>query len=154
MIYSLSVIILRIIIDADACPVTKIATDIAKSRKLEVIYVFDTSHVFEDSYATCIIVDKGRDNADLVLANLCCEGDVVITQDYGLASMVLAKKAKCINQSGLIYTEFNIDSLLAVRHMNFNERRKNSKHHIKGPKKRTTEDDMKFIRAFIALLDS
>ena len=147
-------ITVRIIIDADACPVTKIATDIAKQRKLEVIYVFDTSHIFEDEYAKCVLVDKGRDNADIVLANLCCKGDIVITQDYGLASMVLAKKAWCINQNGLIYTEFNIDSLLSVRHMNFNERRKNSKHHIKGPKKRTAEDDLKFIKAFTQLLDS
>lgn len=145
---------MRVIIDADACPVTKIATEIAKKRSIEVIYVFDTSHTFSDEYAKCVIVDKGRDGADIVLANLCCEGDIVITQDFGLASMVLAKKAKCINQNGLIYTPLNIDSLLAVRHINFNERRKNSKHHLKGPKKRTAEDDLKFVRAFTGLVDA
>ena len=145
---------MNIIIDADACPVTKIAIEEAKKRNIPVTCVCDTSHILSDEYAKIIIVDTGKDIADLAVVNLCTVGDIVITQDYGVASMALAKKAKCINQNGLYYTEDNIDSLMAIRHIANEERRKSSKHHLKGPKKRTREDDEKFRKAFILLLDN
>ena len=144
---------MKVIIDADACPVTKLATEISKEKSIAVVCICDTSHVITSDYAQCIICDKGRDSADLVLVNKCSAGDIVITQDYGVASMALAKGAYCINQNGLYYTKDNIDSLLAIRHMALEERRKSSKHHIKGPKKRTPEDDEKFERAFRQLVD-
>lgn len=144
---------MTVIIDADACPVTKIAISIAQSRNIPVTCFCDTSHVITSDYATCIICDKGRDSVDLVLVNRCAKGDIVITQDYGVASMALAKGAYCMNQNGLYYTKDNIDSLMAIRHMAFEERRKSSKHHLKGPKKRSREDDEKFEKAFIALLE-
>lgn len=144
---------MMVIIDADACPVTKIAIDICKKRDIPVTCICDTSHVITSDYAECVICDKGRDSADLVLVNRCKIGDIVITQDYGVASMALAKGSYCMNQNGLYYTKDNIDSLLAVRHMAFEERRKTSKHHLKGPKKRTREDDERFVRAFEDLLD-
>lgn len=144
---------MTVIIDADACPVTKIAIDICKMRDIPVTCICDTSHVITSDYAECIICDKGRDSADLVLVNRCKKGDIVITQDYGVASMALAKGAYCIHQSGMYYTTDNIDSLLAMRHTAFEERRKSSKHHLKGPKKRTREDDERFERAFIKLIE-
>ena len=144
---------MRIIIDADACPVTRIAIEEAEKRNIPVTCVCDTSHILSDNYATVITVDKGRDIADLAVVNLCGYGDIVITQDYGVASMALAKKSKCLNQNGLYYTENNIDSLMAIRHIASVERRKSSKHHLKGPKKRTQEDDEKFRKALILLLE-
>ncbi len=144
---------MTVIIDADACPVTKIAIEICKKSEIPVVCICDTSHVITSDYAQCIICDKGRDSADLVLVNRCSKGDIVITQDYGVASMALAKDAYCIHQSGMYYTKDNIDSLLAIRHMAFEERRKSSKHHLKGPKKRTKEDDERFERAFIKLIE-
>ncbi len=144
---------MTVIIDADACPVTKITIDICKKRDIPVTCICDTSHVIISDYAECVICDKGRDSADLVLVNRCKIGDIVITQDYGVASMALAKGSYCMNQNGLYYTKDNIDSLLAVRHMAFEERRKTSKHHLKGPKKRTREDDERFVRAFEDLLE-
>ena len=144
---------MRIIIDADACPVTRIAIEEAEKRNIPVTCVCDTSHILSDNYATVITVDKGRDIADLAVVNLCGCGDIVMTQDYGVASMALAKKSKCLNQNGLYYTENNIDSLMAIRHIASVERRKSSKHHLKGPKKRTQEDDEKFRKALILLLE-
>lgn len=144
---------MNVIIDADACPVVKIATEVSKKAKVPVICICDTSHVISDEYAKVIIVGKGRDSADITVVNTCNKGDIVITQDYGVASMALAKGAKCINQNGLYYTEDNIDSLMAIRHIASVERRKSSKHHLKGPKKRTAEDDEKFRKAFTALLN-
>lgn len=144
---------MKIIIDADACPVTAIAIDEAKKRCIPVICICDTSHIISNEYATVMIVDKGNDSADLAVVNQSTAGDIVITQDYGVASMALAKKALCINQNGMYYTESNIDSLMAIRHLAATERRKSSKHHLKGPKKRTAADDDCFRRAFISLLD-
>ena len=145
---------MRIIIDADACPVTSIAIGIAKQRGIPVTCICDTSHILDSSYAEVRVVDKGRDCADLAVVNLCTAGDIVITQDYGVASMALSKKASCINQNGLYYTADNIESLMEMRHIASVERRKSSKHHLKGPKKRTAEDDEKFISAFTRLLNS
>ncbi len=144
---------MTVIIDADACPVTRLATEISKKRNIPVICICDTSHVITSDYAECIICDKGRDSADIVIANRCKKGDIVITQDYGVASMALAKGSYCMNQNGLYYTKDNIDSLLAVRHIAFEERIKCSKHHLKGPKKRTTQDNERFRDAFEQLLD-
>ena len=144
---------MTVIIDADACPVVRIAISEAKKRNISVICVCDTSHEISDDYAQTIIVDKGKDCADLRVVNLCSDGDIVITQDYGVASMALAKKAKCINQNGLYYTEDNIDFLMSMRHAAAVERRKN-KSHMKGQSKRTKEDDEKFLSAFIKLLDA
>lgn len=145
---------MKIVIDADACPVTKIAVSEAKKRGVPVLCICDTSHIIFDEYASTLTVDKGRDSVDLAVVNACKDGDVVITQDYGVASMALAKKARCINQNGLYYTQDNIDSLMAMRHMAMQERRKSSKHHLKGPKKRTQDDDERFRNALIKLLDS
>ena len=145
---------MTVIIDADACPVVKIAIDEAKKRNIAVTCICDTSHEIISDYAKTIVVDKGRDSTDLAVVNLCSVGDIVITQDYGVASMALAKKARCINQNGMIYDENNIDSLMAIRHMASVERRKSSKHHLKGPKKRTADDDEKFLICFRRLLDS
>lgn len=147
------VIIMRIIIDADACPVTSIAIEIAKKKGIPVTCICDTSHILDSSYAEIRIVDKGKDFADLAVVNLCSQGDIVITQDYGVASMALAKMAKCINQNGLYFTESNIDSLMEIRHIAAMERKKCSKNHLKGPKKRTAEDNEKFILAFTRLID-
>ena len=145
---------MRIIIDADACPVTSIAIETAKKRNIPVTCICDTSHILDSSYAEIRIVDKGKDCTDIAVVNLCTAGDIVITQDYGVASMALSRKAKCLNQNGLYYTEDNIVSLMEMRHTAAAERRKSSKHHLKGPKKRTAEDDEKFICAFTKLLDT
>ena len=145
---------MTVIIDADACPVTRLAIEISNEKSIPVICICDTSHVITSDYAECIICDKGRDSADLVLVNKCKNGDIVITQDYGVASMALAKKAICINQNGLIYNENNIDMLMALRHIASTERRKSSKHHLKGPKKRTAENDLAFRNSFIKLINA
>lgn len=96
---------MKIIIDADACPVVDIAVDIAKERNLECILVCDNTHLIQKDGAETIIVDKGVDSADCKIANLTEKGDVIITQDYGLAALVLGKGGKALNQNGLIYSD-------------------------------------------------
>ena len=108
---------MKIIIDADACPVVDITVNTAKERGFECIIVCDNTHSIEKDGAKTIVVDKGADSADCKIANLTEKGDVIVTQDYGLAALILGKGGKALNQNGLIYTESNIDNLLFTRHI-------------------------------------
>jgi uncharacterized protein YaiI (UPF0178 family) len=138
---------MKIIIDADACPVVDITIGLAKERGLPCIIVCDNTHSIEKDGAKTIVVDKGADSADCKIANLTEKGDVVITQDYGLAALILGKGAKALNQNGLIYTNDNIDNLLFTRHVSRKERMAGNR--TKGPKKRTHQNDLDFINSFI-----
>ena len=108
---------MKLLVDADACPVIDLTVREANRRKIPVILVTDTSHVLTGINAQIVTVEKGNDSADFKLVNLVEKGDLVVTQDYGLAAMVLAKGGKAINQNGLIYSQQNIDTLLFTRHI-------------------------------------
>ncbi len=142
---------MKVLIDADGCPVTYITVNEAKKRKTEVLVFSDTSHIFSINGVENITVDKGADSADFAIANKAEKGDLVITQDYGLASMCLAKGAYALRQDGVFYTEDNIDFLLAGRYEAKKALRSGAK--IKGPKKRTGEEDKAFKEALITFLD-
>ena len=144
---------MMIYIDADACPVTKIAENIARRRGIPVTLLCDTNHVLSSDYSAVRVVGAGADAVDIALINLCRKGDVVITQDYGVAALALGKGARAIHQSGRWYTDENIDGLLMERHL-AKKARRNSKHHLKGPAKRTEEDDLRFAESFERMLDS
>ena len=109
---------------------------------VESIIFCDTSHEFNNKNVKVITVGKGADSADFALVNEVKTGDIVISQDYGLSAMVLAKGAIIINQNGLIINDFNIDTLLTSRHLAKKARRAGK--HLKGPSKRTAEQDEKF----------
>ena len=133
---------MKILIDGDGCPVIDVSINIAKKFNKEVFIICDTSHNFSKS--------KGQDAADFIIVNKVNKGDIVVTQDYGLAAMILSKGAYAINQNGLIYTNENIDQLLFTRHIS--KKIRNSGGKIKGPKKRNKEDDLKFEKALINLI--
>lgn len=143
---------MRILVDADACPVKEIIVEEAKKRNMPVIMIIDTSHELNDGYSQIITVDKEKDGADIKLINILTKDDIVVTQDYGVAAMALGKGAKAINQNGLIYTESNIDELLFSRFIGQKLRRAGKS--ANTAKKRTKEDDDNFRTKFIMLLDS
>ncbi|HWI47259.1 MAG TPA: YaiI/YqxD family protein [Rummeliibacillus sp.] len=141
----------KICIDADGCPVVSETIQIAKEFQLEVIIFCDTSHNFEIEGVKTVIVSKGADAVDFALVNQIHKGDITITQDYGLAAMVLARGAYVMNQNGLQYTSKNIDQLLYSRHLNQKIRQAGGR--TKGPKKRTKEINDKFINNFRKLCE-
>ena len=141
----------RILVDADACPVKEIILRLAKRRSIPVTMVIDTSHELNDGYSTVITVDKGSDSADYAITNMVTYHDIVVTQDYGLAAMILARGASALDQNGLIYTGENIDSLLERRYIGQKIRRGGGR--TKGPKKRTREDDERFENALGMILN-
>ena len=142
---------MTIYIDADACPVTRIAERVAKEKSIPVVLLCDTNHVLTSDYSEVKIIGAGADAVDIALINLCRAGDVVITQDYGVAAMALGKGARAIHQSGRVYSDDNISGLLESRHIAKVQRRK-SKNHLKGPRKRTLEDDKRFEESLRRLL--
>ena len=136
--------IMKILVDADACPVTRIVEKIAKEHDLECILLCDTNHVLSSDYSEVKVIGAGADAVDFALLNLCTKGDIVVTQDYGVAAMILGKGAYGIHQSGKWYTNENIDQMLLERHLAKKARMGKGKRHLKGPAKRTDEDDRRF----------
>lgn len=143
---------MTIYIDADACPVVRIVERVANNEGIPVVLLCDTNHQMESTYSEVITVGAGADAVDFKLISLCCSGDIVVTQDYGVAAMALGKGAYAIHQSGKWYTDANIDQMLMERHISKKERRSKSKNHFKGPRKRTREDDLRFEESLVRLV--
>ncbi len=133
---------MRILIDADGCPVVKESIKIANKFNLEVIIFCDTSHYFDEENIKTIFISKGIDAVDFAILNNINQGDIVITQDYGLASLVLSKNSYAINQNGMIYTKENIDELLYSRYIS--KKMRLSGERLKGPKKREKSQNIIF----------
>lgn len=142
---------MKIYIDADACPVTDIAIKIANENKIECFLLCDTSHKIVKENATTLVISKGNDSVDFALVNLLRENDIAITQDYGLASMCLAKKAYVLNQNGLEYTNENIMYLLETRYEAKRQRMQGN--HLKGPRARKREQDLRFEETLKSIIN-
>lgn len=143
---------MRIYVDADACPVIPIVEQVAEKNNIAVTLLCDTNHVLDSDYSEVKVIGAGADAVDFALINLCRKNDIVVTQDYGVAAMALGKGAYAIHQSGKWYTDENIDQMLMERHLSKKARRASGKNHLKGPKKRTEEDDVRFQRSFEKLV--
>ena len=143
---------MHIFIDADACPVVGIVEKTAKKYNLPVTLLCDTNHILYSDYSEVIVVGAGADAVDYKLISICHKGDIVVSQDYGVAAMALGKGAYAIHQSGKLYTNDNIDQMLMERHLNKKARRGSHKNHLKGPGKRTEEDDVRFAKSFERLI--
>ena len=123
---------MRVFIDADACPVVSIVENISKKYNIPVTLLCDTNHVLTSEYSEVIVVGAGADAVDYKLISICHRGDIVVSQDYGVAAMALGKGAFAIHQSGKWYTNDNIDQMLMERHLNKKARRSSHKNHMKG----------------------
>lgn len=142
---------MRILIDADGCPVVDITIKTAKEFGARCLILCDTSHIFEKEGAETLTFSKGADSVDFALVNMMNKGDIVITQDYGLAAMCLARGGKILNQNGMVYNSENIDSLLYARHTA--KKMRNAGVRLKGPKKRDPQQDKAFEYALRKMLE-
>ncbi len=132
----------RIIVDADACPRTVLAicNAVAREKQVAVITVASHNHLINsDCHVT---VGDAPQAADLKILNISRQGDVVVTQDWGLAAMVLGKEAYCLSPSGRQYRSETIDTMLEIREMKARHRRTGGR--TRGPRKRTADDDQRF----------
>ena len=141
---------MKLLIDADGCPVVDLALRLCQARSVPVLILCDTSHRIEREGVQTLVFDKGADSVDFALVNRLQKGDIAITQDYGLASMCLARDGRVLNQNGLVYTDANIDGLLEARYQT--KKMLRAGRHVKGPAKRTPAQDDAFAAALAGLL--
>lgn len=144
---------MQLLVDADGCPVVGQCVEAGKRFGVGVICFTDTSHLPSTDACQWITVSKGADAVDFALVNRLLPGDLCVTQDYGLAAMVLGKNGYAMHPNGFFYTAENIDSLLMVRHMKKEMRRKKTP--VKGhQKKRTESQNQAFFAALIQFLQT
>ncbi len=143
---------MKIYIDADGCPVVRNTLKIAKNFDVSCVIVCDTAHRIELDGAETIVVSQGADSVDFRLVNLITTGDIVITQDYGLAAMCLGKNAIVLHQDGKQYSEENISGLLEFRAIGKKIRRSGGR--TKGMPKRTLQQDAVFEKELTDLLEN
>lgn len=141
---------MKIIVDADACPGKQIIEKVAKENNIQVIMYCDISHTITSNYSEVRYVDKGFQSVDMALINVTEKGDIIVTQDYGVAAMALGRKAYAINPKGYIYDNDNIDRLLFERHISAKVRRGGGK--TSNPRKRTKEDDERLHHNLLKLI--
>jgi len=140
----------RIYVDADACPFKDVILEVAAAHGFGVTMIANYCHVLPDNEEIeRIAVDKERDAVDFAIANRVAAGDIVVTQDYGLAALVLGKGARALSPRGLLYTAGNIDKLLDERY--FGQKARRAGNRTKGPS-RLTPDDREHFRQALAHL--
>lgn len=140
---------MKILVDADACPVKALIERAARSRGIAVEMFSDTAHELHSDYSRVELVDKGSDSADLALMRRACSGDIVVTQDYGLAALALSRGCRAIHPGGMIFTHENIDGLLMARYLSAKQRRAGGR--CGHMKKRTGAQDDEFLKNFESL---
>lgn len=136
---------MKILIDADASPVKQEVISLADAYGLEVVLVSSIAHYSNEAhpdFVQIVYVEKGADQADFKIVQLAKKGDIIITQDYGLASLLLPKGCHVMHHKGRLYTSDNIDQLLHNRH--FSAMQRKSGQRTKGPKPFTQEDRQSF----------
>ena len=139
-----------VLIDADACPVTNLAISLCRQYQVACFLLCDTAHQFSQEGVTTLVFDKGADSVDFALVNRIHPGDIVITQDYGLASMCLARMARVLHQDGWEYTADNISGLMEQRHAARKFRAAGGR--LKGPSKRNPSQNLAFSQALETML--
>lgn len=140
---------MKILIDADASPVKHEIIQLAKTFHLDVVMVSSIAHYSLETYpdfVEMIYVEKGADRADFKIVQLARKGDIIVTQDYGLASLLLPKGCSVFHHKGYEYTKENIETLLQNRHLSAIQRKSGQR--TKGPRPFTAEDREKFRVAF------
>ena len=143
---------MKIIIDGDACPSISKIENLAKEYAIEVNIFVDIHHYIQSDYSKVIVVDSGFQSVDMYVVNNSKINDIVVTQDYGLAAMVLAKLGYPINQNGNLFTSENINQLLFTRHLS--KKARSTGLRMKGPKKRQKKDDIRFQESLRGLISS
>ena len=143
---------MKLLIDADGCPVVDICVKICGQYKIECIIICDTAHEFNRAGAVTVTVEKGADSVDFKLVNMIAKGDIVVTQDYGLAAMCLARSATVLNQDGMVYDDSNIDRLLDYRHIGKKIRLAGGR--LSGPSKRKPEQNESFMLRLTDIINS
>lgn len=144
---------MKILVDADSCPVKDEVIRAAKENYIPVILILSLCHVTsseDDPQITWLTVDNHPQEVDLKIINMGQKGDIVVTGDWGLAAMCLGKGMEAISFKGDLYRNDNIEELLFKRHLSSKIRRSGGK--TKGPSAFTGDDKKRFIKNLLYLI--
>ena len=153
---------LKILVDADACPVKSEIINIGLKFNLQIIFVTNinynlretmknhSSQAIKNGKIEFLIVDNRADSVDFAIVNRVKKNDIVVTQDYGLSAMVLSKNGFAISPTGKIFNNQNITAYLEKRHLARKERKKGIR--TRGPKAFSKEDRLRFEKQFETLV--
>lgn len=142
---------MRILVDGDSCSVKDIILHTAERYHIKVIVFASINHIMNlEGDVEIKYVDSYDQAVDIEIANIAKRGDIVITNDYGLASLVIEKECFCISNRGQIFDKHNIDGFLFNRHL-FQQARKEGVR-VKGPTKRSNYDDERFRKGLIKIV--
>ncbi len=142
---------MKILVDADGCPVRKIVVNIAKTEEIPLLIVSNLHHHIEEDYGEHLRVDDSVDEADHAIISRTQKADLVITQDYGLAALALSKGAYVLHQDGWFYTNETIDGLLMKRYLGQKMRKRNKR--LSVIPKRTQVQNTNFEKALKMFID-
>jgi len=146
--------ICRLLVDADACPVRRETERAAERFGCPLIFFANASQQLAARAGRVVVSDQSdrSDASDFLLFAECCPGDVVVTDDIGLASLALSKGARALSSRGRLYGEQDMPLLLARRHTARKARRAGER--TRGPRPFTDADRRRFLRALDALLSA
>ncbi len=144
---------MKVLVDADACPrgVMKIIKHLQPEYGYQILTVSSFNHFHADEHHPIIVGDEDQ-AADIALLNKAEKGDIVVTQDWGVAAVASGKGAATIDPKGRIFIPETIDFLLEERYLKAEYRRRGGR--TRGPAARTKKDDQRFLEAFKKLLEN
>lgn len=143
----------QIIIDGDACPVVSSVIELTQETGIFVTIIRSFSHFstqIDPEHVRTVYVDDGPESVDYKVVQLASSEDIVITQDYGLASLLLNKVKFVMHHKGLLFNDNNIQQLLDQRYINAQIRKQGGRH--KGPPPFTRQDRQHFEHQFKLLI--
>lgn len=141
---------MKVVIDADACPKKVLEGTLSICAKYDIKVWTVANYNHEIKSDNHIVVGSASQEADIKIMNIIDQGDIAVTQDYGLAAMIIAKGAACISPTGKEYTNKKIDFMLEERNLKARFRRNGGR--TRGPSKRTQVDDINFAKTFEEIL--
>ncbi|MGL4741547.1 MAG: YaiI/YqxD family protein [Sarcina sp.] len=141
---------MKVIVDGDGCPGMDYIQKAAKECDVDLVVYATIDHNINLDYGVSKVVDAGFQSVDMYVVNECTKNDVVITQDFGVAAMVLGKGAYALSPKGMSFTNENIDRLLFERHLS--QKARKVKMRGKNPSKRKSEDNLNLYNNLIKII--
>lgn len=145
---------MKMLVDADACPLKEEIVNVGLEANIKVILISSVAHFTRISYQgeERITVDNNPQAVDMAIIERVQPGDVVVTQDYGLAALVLTRGGIPLTPRGVLLTEENIDSFLERRHLAMKVRKARGRLH--GPPSLSCEEKRKCINVLHRLINA
>lgn len=143
--------VIKLFIDADACPVKDEIIQITQSYPIDLVFVASYAHVGKKDDHRWVYVDSSKEAADLYIVNHAKDGDIVVTQDMGLASLLTSKNVYVITPHGKTVLEEDMAIVLHQRYLSYKHLSEGKK--IKGPKPFVDQDRARFSEALTTALN-